>query len=121
MKLCIPITEKNDLKSRVNAHFGSAACFFVYDTDTNESLLIHNDDADHEHGMCQPTRAIQELDVKAVVCGGMGLRAVQRLNQSGITVYRTSKETVGEVLDAYRQGTLTELTTQDACSEHHCH
>ena len=52
MKLCIPIVEINELESRVNAHFGSAPCFFVYDTAANSSLFVRNDDASHEHGMC---------------------------------------------------------------------
>jgi predicted Fe-Mo cluster-binding NifX family protein len=59
--------------------------------------------------------------VDAVVCGGMGARAVQKLNQGGIKAYLAKGDTVQEVLRQYDADDLEEITIQNSCVQHHCH
>jgi predicted Fe-Mo cluster-binding NifX family protein len=58
--------------------------------------------------------------INAVVCGGMGLWAVQKLNEGGIKAYRAIAGTVEEVIKQYEQGKLEEITAGNACDQHHC-
>lgn len=120
MKICIPIIEDRGFDSAVNPHFGSAPAFFIYDTVHKTYTVASNGDHDHQHGMCQPVAAIQGLEIDVVVCAGMGFRAVQRLNQAGVRVYRIQKESVGEVIKEFDLDTLSELTDEQACTEHEC-
>jgi predicted Fe-Mo cluster-binding NifX family protein len=121
MKICIPITENEGLKAKVNAHFGSAPYFLIYDTQKDTFEIINNSDSHHMHGMCHPLKALDNKGIDAVVCGGMGARAVSKLNDGNIRAYRADGETVEEIIKRYKEGSLEEITVENACVDHNCH
>jgi predicted Fe-Mo cluster-binding NifX family protein len=51
----------------------------------------------------------------------MGARAVQKLNEAGIKVYRGMAGTVEEMINNFKQSKLEEITIDNACSQHSCH
>jgi len=71
--------------------------------------------------MCHPLKVLEDLSLDAVICVGMGARAVQRLNEDGLKAYRTTAETAEEIVRRYREGILEEITVENACVDHHCH
>jgi predicted Fe-Mo cluster-binding NifX family protein len=71
--------------------------------------------------MCTPLGALSGKNIDAVVCGGMGARAVQKLNEAGIKAYRVTTGTVQEIIDSLKKGGLEEITVQNACMRHNCH
>jgi len=121
MKICIP-TETNEGKSAVvYGHFGSAPFFTIYDT-TNASVeIIVNVNEHHAHGMCQPMAALDGKGVTAVVTGGAGSGAIQKLNQGGIKVYRAIPGKVADIVSQFTKGGLEEIPIQNACAQHGCH
>jgi predicted Fe-Mo cluster-binding NifX family protein len=121
MRLCIPIKANDGKNSKVNAHFGSAPYFLIYNTEGQDFEIIGNSDSHHIHGMCHPLKALENQNIDAVVCGGMGARAVQKLNEGGIKAYRANAETVQEIIENYQQDKLEELTINNACIDHNCH
>lgn len=121
MRLCIPTRTQDGKKAEVFEHFGSAPWFTLYDTEKDEIEIIQNTDQHHAHGMCHPLGALDGKSVDAVVCGGMGARAVQKLNAGGIRVYRATPGTVAEMSAQYAAGKLEELTVQNACAQHGSH
>jgi predicted Fe-Mo cluster-binding NifX family protein len=56
-----------------------------------------------------------------VVCAGIGARALQRLNEGGIRVFRTIAGTVEEVVAKLGKGELEEMALENACGQHRCH
>jgi len=121
MKVCIPTTTKDGKSARVFEHFGSAPFFTVCDTEKNTIEIIDNANQHHSHGMCQPMSALIGKGIDAVVTGGMGARAVQKLNEGGIKVYRAVPGTVEAILQQFSKGGLQELTIENACAQHGCH
>jgi len=121
MKICIPIKANEGLKSKVNAHFGSAPCFLIYSTEQKTFEVINNSDSHHIHGMCHPLKALDNKGIGAVVCGGMGARAVQKLNEGGIKAYMASAEIAEEIIKKYSENALEEITIDNACTDHSCH
>lgn len=121
MKICLPTKGKGGLKEQVFNHFGSATCFTIYDTETEELKTIENDNQHHAHGACQPLNAIAGYGVDVVLTSGMGKRAVNLLNQGGVKVYLLEGETVEEALKKFAAGQLQELTLEGACGGHGCH
>ncbi|MDI6799468.1 MAG: NifB/NifX family molybdenum-iron cluster-binding protein [Actinomycetota bacterium] len=120
MRICIPTKNDEGLASIVYGHFGSAPYFLVYDTETSKMEAINNSDQGHEHGRCKPLASFVNHPIDAVVTGGIGLRAMERLSQGGVKVYRmVSEPTVLEVIEKYRQGLLEEIALDDACSHDH--
>ena len=120
MRICIPTTTKNGKTADVHEHFGSAPYFTIYDTEKNTVEIINNSDQQHAHGACQPMSILASRKIDAVVCGGMGARAVQNLNRSGIKAYRTVTGTVNDITSQFSKGGLEEITIENACNQHNC-
>jgi len=120
MKICIPTKTQDSKNAKVYDHFGSAPYFTIYDTAANTVEIIDNANQHHIHGACQPMSALTGKKIDAVVCGGMGARAVQKLNEGGIKAYRAAGETVAEIVEKYKKNELEEITVQNACTQHGC-
>lgn len=121
MKICVPTTTQDGKSAQVHEHFGSAPYFTVCDTAKNTIEIIDNANQHHSHGMCQPMGALIGKGIDAVVTGGMGARAVQKLNEGGIKVYRAVPGTVESILTQCQTGKLQELTVENACTQRGCH
>lgn len=118
MNVCIPVVEDQGLRSRVNPHFGSAPLFVVVDTETGACRALPNGNQHHEHGACQPLRALAGEAIDSVIVGGIGMGAVEKLRAAGIRVFMSSLETVEETLAAFKGGSLAEATPATACTHH---
>ncbi|MBP7161979.1 MAG: NifB/NifX family molybdenum-iron cluster-binding protein [Candidatus Omnitrophica bacterium] len=121
MKICIPTETNQGKKAQVYGHFGSAPFFTIYDTANDMLEVIDNANEHHSHGMCQPMAALSGKGVNAVVTGGAGSRAVQKLNEGGIKVYRAVAGTVADIVAQVASGKLEEISVENACSQHGCH
>lgn len=120
MRLCIPTETSDGKTANVYGHFGSAPYFTIYDTDKEVFEIVANSNQHHAHGMCQPMQLLSGMNIDAVVCQGMGTRAVQRLNAGGIKAYQAVAGSVEDVVSQFASGTLEELTLENACTQHHC-
>lgn len=118
MKLCFPAETNKGLESIVYSHFGSAPFFLLFDTETNTSDIIDNQDLGHEHGMCSPLKALNGKAVDAIVVGGIGAGAVSKLNSMGIKVYRAEENTVRKNIDLFKSDSLPQISIDDACGHH---
>lgn len=121
MKICIPTETNEGKEAEVYGHFGSAPYFTIYDTESNTVEIINNSNQHHSHGMCQPMAQLTGQKIDVVVCGGMGSRAVQKLNAGGIKTYKAVPGTVEGIAEQFIEGGLEEITVDNACTEHGCH
>jgi predicted Fe-Mo cluster-binding NifX family protein len=118
VKVGFPVQANNGFESEVYGHFGSAAMFIVVDTETSQMSVINNGDMHHVHGACNPIKAINGRNVDAIVVGGIGARALSRLNQSGIRVYQAMASTVKENMEMLMNRHLPEFMPQHTCGGH---
>lgn len=118
MKICFPVQKNEGLSSIVYNHFGSAPMFLIFDTKTNDIVPVNNRDRHHAHGSCNPMQALDGHAVDAIVVGGIGAGALNRLNQMGIRVHRAQAETVVENMSMYNAEILPEFTMQACCGGH---
>ena len=121
MKVCFPVKSNEGLESVPYNHFGSAPLFLVFDTENNEITSISNGDLNHEHGLCQPIKALSGTSVNAIVVGGIGQGAISKLNAMGIKVFRANSGNLSQNLDLFKTGQLKELDLASACTDHSCH
>jgi len=121
MKICIPTETNKGKEAEVYGHFGSAPYFTIYDTEKDSVEIIDNANQHHSHGMCQPMSALTNKKIDAVVCGGMGARAVQKLNEGGIKAYRAIPGKVADIAGQFLKSGLEEITVTNACAQHGCH
>ena len=120
MKICVPVETNNGLESKPFGHFGSAPMFVVCDLESGDLSTINNGDLEHEHGKCQPLKALSGNIVDAVIVGGIGQGAISKLNSMGIKVYKAQGETIKDNLDLYKQNKLQEFPSNHTCSHDGC-
>ena len=118
MKICFPTMNLEGLESKVYEHFGSAPGFVIVDTETHAVEEISNRDQHHEHGMCQPLKALGGREVDAVAVGGIGMGALMKLKAQGVRVYRVTVGTVGENVDFVLKQKLPEFDAKHTCAGH---
>lgn len=118
MKICIPVEGDQGLDSVVCAHFGSAPVFLIVDSDSSACRAVENRNQHHGHGMCMPLASLQGEELDAMVVGGIGMGALNKLRAAGIRVYLAEQDTAGEVVKALSAGTLKEVDPGQACAHH---
>lgn len=118
LNICIPVKEDQGLQSQVYGHFGSAPFFLIVDTETLSIRTIENRDMHHAHGMCQPLAAINNEKLNAIIVGGIGMGALNKLRAAGIKVYMGKQTTVEQVIAEFKAGSLSEVIPQTACTHH---
>ena len=118
MKVCFPVAKVEGMESEVYGHFGSAPAFIVVDTATNELATIKNGDEHHEHGQCNPVKALDNQHVDALVVAGIGAGALTKLNQQGIKVFRAGAQTVRENIRMLQDRNLPEFMPHHTCAGH---
>ena len=121
MRICIPTEDAHGSDSKVYGHFGSAPYFTIYDEKYDSYEVISNMDNSHNHGACNPVRAISGKKIDGVVCRGMGARALQKLLSAGIKAYISYAVIVRDVILNLKSNSLTEMTLDNSCKEHGCH
>jgi len=118
MKVCFPVAEVKGIDSEIYGHFGSAPAFIVVETEDNTVNTINNNDQHHAHGACNPLKKFNNNQVDALVVGGIGMGALNVLNQSGVRVFQAQAPTVRENIVFLKAGTLAEFAPQHTCAGH---
>jgi predicted Fe-Mo cluster-binding NifX family protein len=120
MKVCIPVEKNNGVNSRIYDHFGSAPFFLIFVTDSEDFIKeINNGDIGHEHGKCQPLKALKGEQVDAILVGGIGAGALMRLKEQGIKAYKPKPSSILENIQMLVDNQLGEYTIVNSCSHNH--
>jgi predicted Fe-Mo cluster-binding NifX family protein len=117
MKICIPTHGDEGLAAALAGHLGRAPFLTLVDTDSGEVAVLAN--APHGEGHCHPTGPLVGRGVEAVLCSGVGRRAVAALEGAGIRVLVTDAQHVDEAVRALRDGAVRVLGVGEACGGHH--
>ncbi|EGT3617041.1 metalloregulator ArsR/SmtB family transcription factor [Clostridium perfringens] len=120
MRICFPVKTNEGVKSIPYGHFGTAPTFVICDLEKNEVTTVGNGDLGHEHGKCQPIKALSGEVVDAVVVGGIGAGAINKLNSMGIKVYKAIDGNIETNLEAFKKRELKEFSSTHACNHHGC-
>ena len=118
MKIAFPTQEDKGIDSRIFNHFGSAGFFIIVDTKTGRIKSSANPDVDHQHGQCQPLKALGGNKVDAVAVCGIGKGALVKLQNSGVKVFHAAEGSVSENLDLVKSGLLPEFEAEHTCAGH---
>lgn len=118
MRICIPTEDDRGMEGKVCGHFGSAPFYTLIDTDGDTCEIIGNSHGEQGHGACAPVDRLRAHQLDAIVCKGMGQRAIAALGHAGISVLITEDGSVSEVVSAVRQGALRPISPDDACGGH---
>jgi len=119
-RIVIPAEDGNGLNARLSEHFGRAPYFILVELDENGKVsdvqAIPNV-SEHFGGPGRPPEIILQLRPNAVIVHGMGPRALNIFQEAGVAVLKANADTVKEVVEAYVQDRLEELT--EGCHRAH--
>ena len=120
MKIAFPVIDENGLEANMAGHFGRAPYFTVYDEETKNVNVISNQ-GDHFGGKLAVPTFLKNNGVHALICLGLGRKAITMFDQYGIQVFITSCTNVNDALKSYQNGELNNASEADGCagSKHH--
>ena len=96
MIIAMPVLGDNGEDSEISEHLGHNPLFAVYDSGTKELKIINVG----EHGTgCTPVGEIKKHGADTVYTLGIGGRAIESLNESGIKIKTGGFRKVGEVIE----------------------
>lgn len=119
-RVVVPAVDEGGMNSRLAEHFGRAPYFAVVDMDENGevvSVRTVRNVGEHFGGGGLTHDRVLELKPNTIICYGMGPRGLSGFQGKGVAVMRANADTVREVVAAYRDDKLPELT--EGC--HHAH
>ena len=117
MKICVPTMGKRGLDEQVGEHFGRVPTYTVVDTETKEVNIIDNT-SEHMGGRGYPPDIIAKTGTQAMLCSGLGRRAITMFEDLGIMVYVGANGTVRDALLMWKEGQLQPATDENACRQH---
>ncbi len=117
----VPLETSEGLDSLICEHFGSAPLYALCDTDSGRIQIVENSNSGHAHGQCSPIDVFSQNKIKAILCKGIGARAIGKLRMLGIDVFVAGGlSTLVEALDHYKRGVMRRVESKDACQAHQC-
>ena len=120
MKVCFPVKLNEGMESVPYGHFGSAPEFVIVNLEDNTVKSIGNGDLNHEHGKCQPIKAISGETIDAVVVGGIGQGAIIKLRSMGIKIYKSEAGTIEGNIALLKDNKLIEFSSTHTCDHDGC-
>jgi predicted Fe-Mo cluster-binding NifX family protein len=121
-RVIVPVEDQKGLNARLAEHFGRAPYYAVVDFDENgkvANVKTVPNVGEHAGGMGYSHDNILEYQPKAIIVYGMGPRGLMSFQNAGVAVLKANANTVGEVVAAYREDKLQELT--EGCEHAHHH
>ena len=114
MKIAISAKGK-DLDSKLDARFGRAVGFVIYDTDKSSfSVLdnVQNLEAAQGAGI-QAAQSIVDQGVETLITGHCGPKAFKVLKSAGVKIYVSAEGTVRMAIGKYNNNELKEIDNAD--------
>ncbi len=115
MLTCIPTNGSAGRDDTVCEHFGSAPYFTLYNSENDRIEVVANRNSHHSHGTCHPMTQLARFHVDAIVCSGMGRRAIEALNSEGVRIYYAETPSVRTLIDRIKANDLRVVDPARAC------
>ncbi len=113
VRIVIPVLDESGLSARLSEHFGRAPYFAVIELDENGSIAhvrTKPNVGEHFGGSGRRADFILQLKPNVIITYGMGPRGLSIYQSVRVAVLRANANTVGEVIRAYNNDELEELT-----------
>jgi predicted Fe-Mo cluster-binding NifX family protein len=111
-RIVIPAEDGNGLNARLSEHFGRAPYFIIVELEDGNisNVQVVPNESEHFGGFGLPPDRILQFRPNAVITYGMGPRALSIFQGAGVAVLKANADMVKDVVEAYVQGRLEELT-----------
>jgi predicted Fe-Mo cluster-binding NifX family protein len=117
-RVVVPVLDEAGEASQLSPHFGRAPLFAIVEfSETGQigSIQFAPNRSEHFGGQGRPPDILLSLSPNTVITFGMGPRALRRFQAEGVAVMQATSHHLGEVLVAFKNNRLMELT--EGCRE----
>ena len=121
-KVVVPVSDKNGLNARIAEHFGRAPFYVVVELENGgkiKSIETLENKGEHFGGQGHMHEHILEQKPNAIITYGMGPRGLVCFQEAGVAVLKANADKVKDVIAAYNDDKLQELT--EGCHNAHHH
>jgi len=121
-RIVVPVSDDKGIDAHLSQHFGRAPFYAIIDLDDEGHVIGQGtiaNTSEHFGGVGRPPDRILQLKPKALITYGLGPKALRVFQNAGVAVLRTEANTVREVVRAYNNNELQELT--HGCHQAHHH
>jgi predicted Fe-Mo cluster-binding NifX family protein len=121
-RIIVPTENQEGLNAQLAEHFGRAPYYTVVELGENgevSNVKTVPNVGEHAGGMGYSHDNILELKPNAIIVYGMGPRGLNSFQGAGVAVLKANANTVSEVIAAYKDDRLQELT--EGCEHAHHH
>ena len=107
MKIAIPANGK-EMNSSIEAHFGRAAGFLVYDDQKKDSEYILNgqDPGSVQGAGIQAAKRIADAGADILIVANIGPKAYSAITEAGIDIYYADAQSIEETLLSLHENRL---------------
>ena len=112
-RIVVPAASQDGLNAYLAEHFGRAPYFAVVDLNENGEIADVKTVPNVEHNtgrMGQPHDVVLNLQPNAIITYGMGRRGIASFQAVGIAIFKANANRVSDVISAYKENKLQELT-----------
>lgn len=112
-KIIFPLAENKGLDSLLAEHFGRAPYFLLVEVDEAGKVISHrliSNTGEHFGGSGHAHDTILEQKPDYIVVYGMGPRGLASMENAGVTVLKATTSRMTDLLQAFREGRLEELS-----------
>ena len=117
-RILVPTDDPNG--SVVAVHFGRAAFFTVIDLDEKGAVVertVQPNRGEHSGGRGHAHNNVLAFNPDVVIVSGMGPRGLMSFQSQNIAVLKANSHAVDDIIMAYNQNQLEELT--EGCAQAH--
>ncbi|MDI6869222.1 MAG: NifB/NifX family molybdenum-iron cluster-binding protein [Coprothermobacterota bacterium] len=112
-RIVVPVADERGLDAQLSEHFGRAPYFVVVELEDSgeiSSVRTVSNFGEHFGGRGHAHDTILEEKPDVIIVYGMGPRGLSSFQEAGVAVLKANANTVKEVIAAYRENKLQELT-----------
>ncbi|TFF86434.1 hypothetical protein EU519_01315 [Candidatus Thorarchaeota archaeon] len=117
-RILVPTDDSNG--AMVAVHFGRAPFFTVIDLDEKGAVVertVQPNRGEHAGGRGHAHNNVLKLNPDVVVVSGMGPRGLMSFQSQNIAVLKANSQSVDDIIRAYNENKLEELT--EGCAQAH--
>lgn len=121
-RIIVPAASQEGLNANLAEHFGRAPYFAIVDLNDNgevTNVKTVPNVGEHTGRTGQPHDVVLGLKPTAIIVYGMGQRGIISFQNAGVAVLRANANTISEVIEAYKENKLQELTEGCHDARHH--
>jgi predicted Fe-Mo cluster-binding NifX family protein len=122
VRIVVPVADEKGIDAQLSQHFGRAPFYAVIDLDEKGQVIGQStvaNTSEHFGGVGLPPDLILQQKPKALITYGMGPKAINIFQNAGVAVLRTEASVVRDVVTAYNNNELQELTEGCQQAQHH--